>query len=195
MRGSVRSCYVSCLLHIETPTGVDFGSYHLLELLLTQEAPAWLNRRLLSLLIVTYWEVRSDGVGQLSPIGTVIVKRGSCAEQSQVVYLMVVNSWHSSRVGVSSYHLLTLLLTQGAAAWLKCRLLYLLVITSWDPNRGGVGQLYTIGAAIVIRSSCAEQMQVTLCRHRCFLRPQAGWSWAVLLLGTTTGVELGSYPL
>ena len=60
------------------------SQYPLLELLLSQEAPARSSRRLLYLLVNTSRDPNPGGVGQLSPIRADTVTGSSCAEQSQV---------------------------------------------------------------------------------------------------------------
>ena len=144
MRGSVTSCYISWLLLLETPNGggEELGSYHLLDLLLTQEAPVWPNHRLLYLLVFTSWDPNWGRVGQLFSFRPFFchekLVRGSVSS-GYISWLLPIET--PVGVGWGRYHLLELLLTQEAPVWHNRRLLYLLVFTSCDPNWGRVGQL------------------------------------------------------
>ena len=100
VRGSIWSCYVSWLLHPETPTGLEFGSYHLLELLLTQEAPAWLNRWFLSLLIVTSWDPNGMELGSYSQLEFLLSQEARARISQKLLCLLVVTPWDSNRGGV-----------------------------------------------------------------------------------------------
>ena len=60
---------------------MDLGSYHLLEMLLSQENPVRSSRSLLYFLDFTSWDHNWVGVVQLSPNRAIIVTSSSCAEQ------------------------------------------------------------------------------------------------------------------
>ena len=72
---------------LRLPTGVDLGSYPLIELLMSQEAPAQSNRIFFVSSSELFGSPKWGGVGQLSPIRTGIVTRSYCVAQSQVVII------------------------------------------------------------------------------------------------------------
>ena len=159
---------------------MEFGSYHLSQPLLTQEAPAWLNRKILSLLIVTSWDPNWDGVGQLSPIGTVIVKRSSCAEQLQVVYLLVVTSWDFKRGGVGQLSPIRAVIDKKSSCVAQSQ-----VVVS--PRQYFLrSQLGWIWAAIHYWNGYCQKEAPARSSRRLYIS-------LLVLLETPTGLELGSY--
>ena len=137
MHGSVSICYISGLLLLETPTGVELGRYHLLELLWTQEAPEWLNRRFLYLRIVTSWDPNRDKFGQLFSVRAFLSQEARARISLNFLYLLVVTSWDSNRGWVGKLSPLRAVMdtrsTWGAES--QVFVLYLIVIF-WDYNRG-----------------------------------------------------------
>ena len=158
MQGSVPSCYISWLFFLETPTGVELGRYHLLELFLTQEAPVWRNRRLLYLLVFTSCDPNLGRVGQLS-------QYWSCFCHKKLLRGAVAGWYISSSllheiptgIQLGSYSLIEFFLSHVARAGISTKLLYLLVVTSWDSNRGGLGKVSPLRAVIDTGSSCVAQ--------------------------------------
>ena len=182
MRGSVTSCYISWLLLLETPTGgEELGSYHLLDLLLTQEAPVWPNHRLLYLLVFTSWDPNWGRVGQLFSFRPFFchqkLVRGS-VPSCYISWLLLIDT--PVGVGWGRYHLLELLLTQEAPAWSSRRLLYILVFTSWELNRDKVGKLFSI------RAFLSQEARARISHKLLYLQvvtswdPNWGGSWAAI---------------
>ena len=85
LRCWIAGCPIFSSLLRETPTGMELGSYSLLDFLLSQEARARISHRLLHLHFVTSWGSNRGGVWQLSPIRADMDTRSSCVAQSQVV--------------------------------------------------------------------------------------------------------------
>ena len=143
---------------------------------LSQKAATGSSRSFICVSLLILLETpNSGGFDKLSPIWAVFVTKSSCAEQSQAfVSPCQYFLRHPTRVELGSYPLLELLLSQE---FLSGAFVGYCFSSSILPE---TGQLSTIWAVIVTRSSFSELSQVDISSVLYFMRPQPMWSLAAI---------------